>query len=404
MARAIPDDADGRLSACSSKFRELGLLFGSVLARGTPIERILAVLADGEAVPEDSPGSQSWHGTAGPKPRHPVEPIELRLKADTWIQIRQHRGRDGTFALVAIDITELKRREEMLREDRDNLEQRIAERTAELQEAMEHAERASETTTQFMAQMSHELRTPLNAIIGFSEIVRAEMFGPVGTPVYSEYAKDIFSSAHHLLELINDLLDLSKIESAEFELCDDLLALSELLAEVVHIVAQSAVEKRLSFEIETEQEDLPLLRADRRANKQILFNLFSNAVKFTPEHGTVAAGVQVDDRGIAVVIQDTRVGIEPHSIDKILSPYGRIADPLVANENGPGLGLPIAKSLVELHGGKLHIESEKNRGTTVTARYPPRRAATATTKELLQPLETVIDRSEAGEMPKTVVS
>ena len=218
--------------------------------------------------------------------------------------------------------------------------------------------------------MSHELRTPLNAIIGFSEMIREEMFGPVGAPEYADYIGDIHSSGRHLLELINDILDISKIEAGQFELDEvwsDLKVLAKWSAELVRPRTQ---ENGVTLAVEI-ADNIPQAYVDERAVKQIMLNLLSNATKFTPDGGEVTLSARLADNGdLLLCVCDTGIGIEPHLIDKVMEPFGQAEGPMARSHGGTGLGLPITKSLAELHGGELKLESRPGVGTTVTVRMP----------------------------------
>jgi signal transduction histidine kinase len=238
-----------------------------------------------------------------------------------------------------------------------------------LQVAKLGAEAANRAKSEFLANMSHELRTPLNAIIGFSEVLKSQVFGPLSER-YQSYAGDIFSSGSHLLGLINEILDLSKLEAGQFELHEAEMDLTVVINASIRIVEPQAEKGhvRLSARVE---EGLPPLRADERRIRQVLINLLSNAVKFTPEGGRVRISCLRHGAGVGISIADTGIGMAQDDIPKALEPFGQIDSKLARKYEGTGLGLPLAKHLVELHGGTLGIESRVNAGTTVTILFPP---------------------------------
>jgi PAS domain S-box-containing protein len=244
---------------------------------------------------------------------------------------------------------------------------------AELREAKEAAEASDRAKSEFLANISHELRTPLNAIIGFSEVIAEAMLGPVGTPRYVEYARDIRFSGVHLLSIINDLLDISKIEAGRFELHEEMASAAELAEASLRLVRERAEKGGVHCEIAV-MPDLPPLLADPRAMKQILLNLLSNAVKFTEPGGRVTLSVEVDAAGgLVYVVADTGIGIRPEDIPRALAPFTQIDSQFTRRHEGTGLGLPLARKLVELHGGSLDLASTPGQGTTVTVRLPTER-------------------------------
>ncbi|HEY4275745.1 MAG TPA: ATP-binding protein [Rhizomicrobium sp.] len=243
-------------------------------------------------------------------------------------------------------------------------------REEELSRALAAANAASRAKSNFLALMSHELRTPLNAIIGFSEVLGGEMFGPLGGDRYREYAKDIHGAGRHLLALINDILDLSKAEAGKFELQCEALAPDDLIAECLKLMRGRAMECRLDLSA-SRAANLPPLFADRLRLKQILLNLLSNAIKFTPPGGAIRVDVKRDARGgMAISVSDTGIGIAPEMIEIALEPFRQIASPFSRNAEGTGLGLSLAKMLMENHEGTLKIESALNLGTTVHLHFP----------------------------------
>ncbi len=243
--------------------------------------------------------------------------------------------------------------------------------SARLRDALTQAELANASKSQFLANMSHELRTPLNAIIGFSDIIRTEMFGPVNNDRYRNYADDINGASQHLLSLINDILDLSKIEANKFDLTDTEVDLAEIAETCERMLSANARDSRVDLVIEVEP-GLPILRADERAVSQIMLNLLTNGIKFTPENGTVTLAIMVEADGrIAMTVSDTGIGISKANIDRAFEPFTQIAsDSLVYSAEGTGLGLPLTAALTRLHDASLVINSEEGTGTVITVRFP----------------------------------
>ncbi len=287
---------------------------------------------------------------------------------DFNVRWRSSGGREIT-ASVCVETLEQQGEPVMLSVCSDVTLQAEAERA--LREAKESAEISSRAKSEFLANMSHELRTPLNAIIGFSEMMCAEMFGSLGDPKYSIYANDIRSSGQHLLALVSDILDLSKIESGRDELEIVSIDLPGLLNDLRPLLAGQAEDRNIALDMEVLGE-LAGLMADRRKLKQILVNLLSNGIKFTEPGGVVCLSVfGGDDGGTTFRITDTGIGIANADIPIAMSHFGQIGDPLVKSHEGTGIGLPLTKALVEQHGGKMTLESEVGVGSTVTVDFPP---------------------------------
>ena len=279
---------------------------------------------------------------------------------------RADRERDKAYAQLEVRVEERTR----------DLSREVArrERTeADLRATRDQAEFANRSKSEFLANMSHELRTPLNAIIGFAQVLRDEMFGALGNAKYRDYAADINDSGQHLLDLINDILDLSKIESGKAELHEDDIEVAPLLRSALNMVHERATSGGITLETEI-PDGLPALYADARKLKQILVNLLSNAVKFTKPGGVVTLRTWCDARGgYLFQVQDTGIGMAQEDIPKALSPFGQVDSALNRQYEGTGLGLPLSKTLAELHGGTLDLQSEPGVGTTVTLRLPAAR-------------------------------
>jgi signal transduction histidine kinase len=252
-----------------------------------------------------------------------------------------------------------------------------------LQVAKIAAETANRMKSEFLANMSHELRTPLNAIIGFSELIESRMFGPLAER-YRDYARNILTSGKHLLGLINEVLDLSKLEAGQFALHDEGIDLLHVVGMSMQFVEPQARKSNIELS-HVVDERVRFIRADERRMRQAITNLLSNAVKFTPPAGSVRVVCARTDKGLSIIVSDTGVGMAPIDIPKALEPFHQIDSRLSRNHDGTGLGLPIAKHLIELHGGSLRISSEVNAGTTVTISLPGERILPAPTRAVEAP-------------------
>jgi two-component system, cell cycle sensor histidine kinase PleC len=236
---------------------------------------------------------------------------------------------------------------------------------------MLQAQASDRAKTKFLANMSHELRTPLNAIIGFSEVIKLDAQQPKER--YPEYAQYIHDAAIHLLELINGILDLARIEAGKVELEEETVLITDLILSAVTTVRPLADKKLVSIDCRHRRTEA-LVRVDQTKFKQVLLNLLSNAVKFTQPSGRVAVDCKHDKSGdLLIIVKDTGVGIPPEQLDKVLEPFEQVEDHLTRRNEGTGLGLPIAKALIELHGGELRLDSELNVGTTAEIRLPRER-------------------------------
>jgi signal transduction histidine kinase len=274
---------------------------------------------------------------------------EHQLPDGRWIRISISPTSDHGKIVFVSDFTQIKQREESYKQ------------------AKHEAEAASAAKSRFLANMSHELRTPLNAIIGFSEIISAQMFGSAGSPRYVDYANDILHSGRHLLDVINSVLDLSKSEAGKLNLRPEDVDLRDVLSDCVKMVSEQCAEAGLALNVSGLDAALPV-RGEKAKLRQIFLNLMSNAIKFTEKGGVISLDVKRGNHDIAVSVSDTGIGMSPSDVQIALTPFGQVDNRLERKYDGTGLGLPLTKTFVELHGGTLQIESTVGRGTTVTVR------------------------------------
>jgi two-component system cell cycle sensor histidine kinase PleC len=369
-------DAGDRLVLCNSHFQRLHKLPDSAVTPGTSYETVIEVGRMPEVrtrlheVANQAPGARTF---------------EAQLDDGSWLHISERRTKDGGYVSVGTDITRIKEHEQKLVENDLRLRATVIDlkrsQTALERQAVEladlaekysreknRAEEANQTKSKFLANMSHELRTPLNAIIGFSEIMESGMFGTLGSEKYQEYCHDILTSGHYLLEVINDILDMSKIEAGRMKLDMEHLDLSKTLAESLRVVSGRAEDKNLLLDADI---DGPIsVVADRRAIKQIIVNLLSNAVKFTPDGGKVVVRSRLLGDAIVLMIADTGIGIAPQSLQRLGRPFEQVESQLTKTYHGSGLGLAIARSLTNLHGGSMRLRSKLGVGTVVRVTLP----------------------------------
>jgi two-component system, cell cycle sensor histidine kinase PleC len=369
-------DADNRLVMCNSKFQSLHGLPDDAVEQGIGYGSVVAALAKPVVRTQMTGGGRREPGG---------RTFEAQLEDGRWLNISERRTKDGGFVSVGTDITALKRHEERLLQSERQLKATIEDlrksqatlevQTTQLSELAEkYAEEktralaASQAKSEFLANMSHELRTPLNAIIGFSEIMQSGMFGPLGDEKYLEYCRDIHESGQYLLDVINDILDMSKIEAGRIQLDLEETDLDRVLSDAIRIVAARVQEKKLA--LTTEIAPSIRVKVDRRAVKQILLNLLSNAVKFTPEGGRITVRGRVSGEAVMIAIEDSGIGIPSQALKNLGRPFEQVESQFTKSHQGSGLGLAIAKSLVELHGGAMRIRSTLGVGTIVGLRLP----------------------------------
>ncbi len=340
-------DGDGRLASANPAARALFALPAGIEAQGEDVGHCTIA-----ALIPDLDWRQESGGDAGGQVLDCVTHDGRHFPAELALT-RLDDGEGRLHVAIVRDITERRRYE------------------AELEEAVLHAEEANQSKSRFLANMSHELRTPLNAIIGFSEVMKGEILGPIGSSRYREYATDIHGSARHLLSIINDIIDMARIEAGRYDIVIDNFAVAPVIHDCLAMVRPQAERKEIALSA-TVIADLRL-DADDRAFRQVLINLLSNAVKFTPERGWITLEAEEHgDGGLTVTVRDGGIGIAPDRLARLYEPF-QAADPTLSRvHGGSGLGLSICKHIMALHGGDIDVHSVLGRGTAVTVRFPGR--------------------------------
>jgi signal transduction histidine kinase len=349
-------DTDDRLALSNDRLKDFGPHVAALIKPGIGFaELIEAELADGIIDPAPLGSPAQWKDWRLAHHRAPTGTIQVAYTDGRLLQIWEERTNEGGIVGLYADISETRRIED------------------ELRRAKETAEAANRTKSEFLANMSHELRTPLNAIIGFSEAMIGEIRGPLGDPKYRDYAGDILAGGKHLLELISDILDMSRIEVGRYELHEEWLDISEAVDAAVRLLRPRAEESGIRLRIDI-APGLPPLYAEHRAVRQILLNLIGNAIKFTRRDGSITIdAVLLADGGLRMRVSDTGIGIAENHMPLVLKPFGQVETALSRKHGGVGLGLPLSKRLAELHGGTLEIASTPGVGTAVEVRFPRQR-------------------------------
>lgn len=370
-------DRQGRLILWNQAFQDTFGFEPGVVRRGAYKQDLNRIA--GLAIKEEHPTAGGRAGTR-----------EVELHDGRWLQLSERFTSDGGTVITAADITLIKKQEaerqkaaDALRQMVDQLEasqDKLAQLARKYEVAMTRAEAANQAKSEFLANMSHELRTPLNAINGFSEIMAGEMFGPLGDERYRGYAADILKSGQHLLSLINDVLDMAKIEAGKMTVHYEPVSLKEVCDDAARLMRGKAEEAGLKLMVQA--NDVPEIEADHRGLRQVMLNLISNAVKFTPEGGAIIVAVvrHGADR-VKVAVADTGIGIAEEDIGRLAKPFEQVEGQHSKTTQGTGLGLALTKSLIELHQGTMTIESRSGQGTTVSFDLPIKRPGTPETAE-----------------------
>ncbi len=368
-------DRQGRLLMCNAAYRDFFSLEARFLKPGVQRAMVLKVA---------ELGVKNWR--MAPPDRRGVR--EAELIDGRWVLVSERRTAEGGSVMTAVDISAVRSQEEARRRNEEALEKAVArleENQAQLTELAQkyeiekiRAEDANRAKSEFLANMSHELRTPLNAIIGFSEMMTQELYGPLGDPRYKEYVQDILSSGQHLLAVINDILDMSKIEAGKMSLRLEAVDVQDVVEDAARVLRNKAIEVGLTLELNLDP-NLPEVQADYRAVKQVMLNLITNALKFTPRGGRVEVLAQKlgDGELVRIAVRDTGIGISREDLARLARPFEQIESQLSKTQQGTGLGLALVKSLVEMHHGMFGMESEPGHGTTVSFTLPVRKARTS---------------------------
>ncbi len=367
-------DANGRLAIWNKRFASTFRIPGKVLKPGFTIDQVSTCAGAGGDILNEH---------FGPIEIEEPETLEVGLPGSRWAHVSRRRTAEGGCVCVAANVTDLKRRASAQKKKERELQQTVEDLEGsrrDLSETMQkyqyekyRAEDANRSKSEFLANMSHELRTPLNAINGFSEVMQSELYGPLGDDKYKEYIGDILASGKHLLELIDDILDMSKIEAGRLTLEPKKVELEKLLSESTRLVAKRAADAGVT--LTTSVGHAPPVWADTRAVKQVTLNLLSNAIKFTPRGGEVTLTAEADLDGVTIIVADSGSGIERAQLKKLGSPF-ELAESHFAKANaGSGLGLALSKSLMEMQGGILAIASQPGKGTVACATFPRRKDA-----------------------------
>jgi two-component system, cell cycle sensor histidine kinase PleC len=377
-------DANNNLVLCNSKFQKLHELPADAQLQGKSYAEVMALGRPPEVQHQFLRREQQDVG---------ARTFEARLQDGRWLQINERRTKDGGYVSVGTDITALKRHEHRLVESEKELiatvldlkqsRQKLEAQTHQLADLAERyldqkaqAESANRAKSEFLANMSHELRTPLNAIIGFAEVMQSGIFGSLGSDKYEEYCTDIRSSGEYLLSVINDILDMSRIEAGRTTLTKQPIEVHASIQRALKLVGEQTKAKNLSVTVDVNPEDI-VVPADERALHQILVNLLQNATKFTSEGGCITVRTRQAGNAVNIYVEDNGIGIPDHALHKLGQPFEQVETEFSKSYKGSGLGLAIARSLAELHGGSLRIRSQEGLGTIVLVHLPLTEATSA---------------------------
>lgn len=345
-------DSDDRLVMCNQRFRDMYAPVADILVPGVEFETMVRAYVASGIVPEAVGIEEAWIKRRIRLHRNPVGEMEVKHADGRWLRVSERRTKDGGCVSIRTDITALKQRQE------------------DLSSQHEQADTANRAKTDFLLTMSHELRTPLNAIMGFSEVMKQQLRGPLGDERYVGYASDIYDSARHLLAVISNILDISRIEAGRLELDEQAVVLGDEIEKALRLLETEARGADVKL-VQDVAHGLPLLLGDPHKIQQIVINLAGNAVRYMQDSGTVTVSAELNgEGGIVLTVADDGEGMPSEEVERVISPFVRLTNPMVRQHDGLGLGLPLVKALVELHGGSFSLSSGIGKGTKCTAVFP----------------------------------
>jgi signal transduction histidine kinase len=348
-------DSNDRLIQCNQRFRDMYAPISDILIPGATFESIVRAQVSGGLIVEATGNEEDWIRWRMRMHRHPVEDMEVKHQDGRWLRVSERRTGDGGCVSIRTDITALKERQE------------------DLASQQRRADSANRAKTDFLLTMSHELRTPLNAIIGFSEVMKQQLRGPLGDERYVDYASGIYDSARGLLAVINNILDISRIEAGRLELDEQAVVIGDEIEKALRFVEDDAKVANIVLARDIE-DDLPLLLGDPHKIQQIVINLAGNSVQYMQDAGQVTVSARRDtEGGIVLTVSDDGHGMPPEDVERVISPFVKLSNPMIRQHDGTGLGLPLVKALVELHGGQFSLSSDIGKGTTGIAVFPKTR-------------------------------
>ncbi|MDH3228507.1 MAG: PAS domain-containing sensor histidine kinase [Alphaproteobacteria bacterium] len=363
LSEAVDSFADGfslfdskdRLVQCNQQFRDMHAPIADMLVPGVSFESFVRAHVSSGFVVDAIGNEEEWIRRRMRVHRHPMDDLEVKHTDGRWLRVSERRTGDGGCVSIRTDITALKERQE------------------DLASQQQRADSANRAKTDFLLTMSHELRTPLNAIIGFSEVMKQQLRGPLGDERYVDYASDIYESARHLLAVINNILDISRIEAGRLELDEQAVVIGDEIEKALRFVEDEAKAANIVL-VRDIDDDLPLLLGDPHKIQQIVVNLAGNSVRYMQNTGQVTVSARRDaDGGIVLAVADDGQGMPPEDVQRVISPFVRLSNPMVRQHDGTGLGLPLVKALVELHGGRFSLNSDIGKGTEGIAVFPKTR-------------------------------